>query len=86
MGGQLWALSSRSVGACLNAIFRRYVLSTRPALFSRINGMKAGGHHVMERLINRRWLLEGNTQSSNEGTPMYFSRMKMTSIPAKTFV
>lgn len=86
MGGQLWALSSRRVCSCLNATFRRSVLSTRRALFSRINGMKAGGHHVTERLINRRWLPEENTQSSNEGTPMYFSRMKMTSIPAKTFV
>ena len=71
MGGQLWALSSKSVGACLNATFRRFVLSTRRALFSRINGMEAGGHHVTERLINRRWLLEETTQSSNGGTHVF---------------
>lgn len=64
MGCQLWALVSRSggsAGACTDATFRRLVLSLGCALFSRNKGMTAGFQHIMEHLMNRRWLLKGVT-------------------------
>ena len=44
------------------------VLSLRRALFSCKHGVKTGGQHIAEHLINRIWLPEDLTRSSEEGT------------------